>query len=157
MSEPAATGLTLGSRAPDFSVPDQYGAPTDLSALLDRPLLLVFFPFAFSGTCTDEIRGLSAQFGRYKRDGLAVAAMSCDPMFSLKAWSQELEVAFPLLSDFWPHGEVARAYGVFDEQVGMALRGTFLIGTDAVVRKVLINGPGQARDLAAFTAGWDSA
>ncbi|MBY8853954.1 redoxin domain-containing protein, partial [Saccharothrix sp. MB29] len=67
-----------------------------------------------------------------------------DTPFSLKAWSAEQGYGFPLLSDFWPHGEVARAYGVFDEKSGMAVRGTFLVDVAGVVRYAEVNGADAA-------------
>jgi alkyl hydroperoxide reductase subunit AhpC len=77
-------------------------------------------------------------------------AVSCDPMFSLRAWAEQEGYGFPLLSDFWPHGEVARAYGVFDSDRGMAVRGSFLVDTEGVLRWSVVNAPGEARDLSAY-------
>jgi len=75
------------------------------------------------------------------------------PTFSLKAWSQAENYQFPLLSDFWPHGETAKAYGVFNETAGMAVRGTFLVDKEGVVRFAEVNQPGEARD----QEGWKKA
>ena len=76
--------------------------------------------------------------------------VSCDPMHSLRAWAAAEKYEFPLLSDFWPHGEVARSYGVFNEKTGFAIRGTFLVDTSGVLRWSVVNGPGEARPLAAY-------
>ena len=67
-------------------------------------------------------------------------------VFALRGWADLEGYFFPLLSDFWPHGEVARAYGVFHESGGMATRGTFLVDTDGVIRWTLVNPPGENRD-----------
>ena len=77
-------------------------------------------------------------------------AVSTDPMQSLAACADGAGIHFPLLSDFWPHGEVARAYGVFHEAAGMANRGTFLIDVNGVVTFAEVNGPGEPRDQAAW-------
>lgn len=142
-----------GSPAPSFVLPDQFSAPTHLNELLlDGPVLVVFFPFAFSGLCTtelDEVRDLADEF---ERAGLQVVAISCDPMFALRAWADERSYDFPLLSDFWPHGEVSREYGVLDERAGHPVRGTFVIDTDGTVRRSLVNEAGRPRDLLGFAA-----
>ena len=147
MSEP----VTVGASAPDFTLKDQFGQETSLRDLrAERAVLLVFYPFAFSGICTGELCSVRDDLTRFSNDRVQTVAISCDPMFSLKAWGDQEGYDFPLLTDFWPHGQVAQAYGVFDEAAGMAIRGTFLIGTDGTVRWSLVNGPGEARDLASF-------
>ena len=77
-------------------------------------------------------------------------AVSCDPMFSLRAFADQEGYFFPLLSDFWPHGEVAKAYGVFNEDAGMAIRGTFLVDRDGKIAWSLVNAPGERRDFAGY-------
>ena len=147
MSEP----VTVGASAPDFTLKDQFGQETSLRDLrAERAVLLVFYPFAFSGICTGVLCSVRDDHTRFSNDRVQTVAISCDPMFSLKAWADQEGYDFPLLSDFWPHGQVAQAYGVFDEAAGMDIRGTFLIGTDGTVRWSLVNGPGEARDLASF-------
>ena len=90
----------------------------------------MFYPFAFSGTCTAELCQIRDDLGSFENDDVQVLAISTDTAQSLKAWSLAQGYTFPLLSDFWPHGEVARAYGVFNEALGCAMRGTFVIGKD---------------------------
>ena len=85
-------------------------------------------------------------------DDLQVVCISCDPMFALRAWADAQGYFFPLLSDYWPHGEVTRAYGVLNEATGAPIRGTFLIGRDGIVRWTLVNGPGERRDFGGFPA-----
>jgi peroxiredoxin len=116
-----------------------------LSSLLGtKPVLLVFYPFAFSGICTGELCQLRDDFSSF--EGVQVLGVSVDTPFSLKKWAEQEGYQFPLLSDFWPHGEVAKAYGVFNETAGMANRGTFLIDKEGVVRFAEVNQPGEARD-----------
>jgi peroxiredoxin len=147
-----ADSPAVGSVAPDFSLRDQHGATTSLSALRGRAALVVFYPFAFSGVCTGELTGLRDVLDSFCNDAVQLLAVSCDPVFSLRAWADEQGFEFPLLSDFWPHGAVASAYGVFDEGAGRADRGTFLVDASGVVRWSVVYDPGQARDLDAYRA-----
>ncbi|WP_226346100.1 peroxiredoxin [Agilicoccus flavus] len=144
---------TVGDRLPEFALPDQYGKTVTLSGLRDgRGVLVVFVPFAFSGICTGELEEIRDDLGSYQNEHVQVVAVSCDPMFSLRAWDDREGFFFPLLSDFWPHGKVARQYGVFDEARGFAHRGTFFCDPDGVTRWSLVNEPGQARDFSGFHA-----
>jgi peroxiredoxin len=144
--------VAVGSPAPDFTLPDQHGAPTSLSSLRGRAALVVFYPFAFSGICTGELTDLREHVTDFQNDDVQLLAVSCDPVHALRAWSEDEAFGFPLLSDFWPHGAVASAYGVFDEMLGRADRGTFLVDRAGVVRWSVLNHPGQARDLDAYRA-----
>ncbi|PKV90894.1 peroxiredoxin [Amycolatopsis echigonensis] len=146
--------VEVGSQAPDFTLNDYNKQPVTLSQFKgDKPVLLVFYPFAFSGICTGELCQLRDEFGDYDGKGVQVLGVSVDTPFSLKAWAEHEGYQFPLLSDFWPHGEVAQKYGVFNDQAGLAVRGTFLIDTEGVVRFAEVNAPGEARD----QAGWKKA
>lgn len=141
------TSPAVGTTAPDFTLKDQFGADTTLSELVkEKPVLLVFYPFAFSGICTGELCSIRDEFPRFEDASVQVVAISCDPMFTLKAWSEAEGFDFPLVSDFWPHGEVASRYGVFNDSNGFAIRGTFLVDSQMTVRWSLVNGPGEARD-----------
>ncbi|MCG3756535.1 MULTISPECIES: peroxiredoxin [unclassified Amycolatopsis] len=146
--------VEVGSQAPDFTLNDYNKQPVTLSQFKgDKPVLLVFYPFAFSGICTGELCQLRDEFGDYDGKGVQVLGVSVDTPFSLKAWAEVEGYQFPLLSDFWPHGEVAQKYGVFNDQAGLAVRGTFLIDTEGVVRFAEVNAPGEARD----QSGWKKA
>src|ERR1700712_14687 len=137
--------LSVGDSAPEFSLPDQDKQVVSLAELRGTPTLLVFYPFAFSGICTGELCQLRDELSTYSDAGVRVVAISTDPVFSLKAFREKEGFDFPLLSDFWPHGEVARAYGVFNEKAGMALRGTFLIDAGGTVAFAEANQPGDPR------------
>ena len=139
--------LSVGDPAPDFTLRDQNGADTSLADLrAERAVLLVFYPFAFSGVCTSELREIRDELERFESPSVTTVAISCDPMFSLRAWADREGYFFPLLSDFWPHGDVARSYGVFDEGAGRAGRGTFLVGPDGRIAWSLVNPAGERRD-----------
>ena len=141
----------VGSQAPDFTVKDQNNQEVTLSSFRgERSVLLVFYPFAFSGLCTGELCAVRDDLGDFQNDDVQILAVSVDHPFALKAWSDAQGFAFPLLSDFWPHGAVAKAYGVFHDAAGMAVRGTFLVDKAGIVRFAEVNGPGQPRD----QSGW---
>ncbi len=147
------TPLTVGEAAAAFSLTDQHGRAVSLADYAGRKhVVLVFYPFAFSGICTGELREIRDRLEDFEGEDIQVLAVSCDSMYSLRAWADLEGHFFPLLSDFWPHGDVARAYGVFSEGDGAAARGTFLIDKEGVVRWTLVNGRGEARDFSGYRA-----
>jgi len=145
------TGLNVGQVAPDFTLKDQHGKPVSLSSYKGKKnVLVVFYPFAFSGICTSELCEIRDDLGAFESDDVQVLAVSCDHMFTQRAWSDAQGYFFPVLSDFWPHGETAQAYGVFQQTSGAPMRGTFLIDRDGVVRWTLVNGTSQKRDFGGY-------
>ena len=141
----------VGQPAPDFTLRNQHGEAVRLSdARGERHVALVFYPFAFSGTCTGELCEIRDNLAMFETANVQVVGVSCDPMHSLRAFAEAEKYTFPLLSDFWPHGAVAQQYGVFHEKAGMAVRGTFLVDTGGVLRWSVVNGPGEARPLSAY-------
>src|SRR3954451_5021389 len=142
--------VSEGDTAPEFSLPDQDKQVVTLSELRGSPVLLVFYPFAFSGLCTGELCQLREELAAYTDAGVRVLALSTDPVFSLKAFREKEGFEFPLLSDFWPHRATAQAYGVLNEKAGMALRRTFLVDADGTVAFAEVNQPGDARE----QSGW---
>ena len=146
--------VEVGATAPDFRLTSADREAVALSDFRgDRAVLLVFYPFAFSRLCTAELCTLRDDLDVFQNERVQVLAISADPVPALKAYADAQGYEFPLLSDFWPHGEVARAYDTFNEPSGMANRGTFLIGGDGVVTFAERNGPGEPRD----QAGWKRA
>jgi peroxiredoxin len=148
MTHPVPEGAT----APDFSLRDQHGVPTVLSELRGRPVLLVFYPLAFSGVCAGELADLKRHHAEFAALDTTVLAVSVDSVFALRTWSDAEEFPFPLLSDFWPHGGVADRYGVFDADRGVARRGTFLIDAGGTVRWSVLTGPAEPRDVREYLA-----
>jgi mycoredoxin-dependent peroxiredoxin len=138
----------VGDPAPDFTLRDQYGQQVTLSqAVQDKHALLVFFPFAFSGICAGELLEIQLNIDRFSNEHVQVYGICCDGAPAIKAWAAHEGYRFPLLSDFWPHGQVARAYGVLHEESGMPVRGTFLVDPRMTVRWALVFGPGEQRDI----------
>ena len=147
----APTPLGVGAVAPDFTLTDQHGKQVSLSTFREvKNVVVVFFPFAFSGICTSELCEIRDNLGAFESDDVEVLAVSCDHMFTQRAWSDAQGYFFPVLSDFWPHGAAAQAYGVFRQSNGSALRGTFLIDREGVVRWTLVNGPSEKRDFSGY-------
>ncbi|MFT4087727.1 MAG: peroxiredoxin [Gordonia sp. (in: high G+C Gram-positive bacteria)] len=136
----------VGSPAPDFTLRDQNNQAVSLSALRAASnVLLVFVPLAFTGTCESELGYLRDHLPQFENESLRTVAVSVGAPPTHKVWSSAQGFLFPILSDFWPHGEVARSYGVFDDERGFANRGTFLIDRDGVVRFSAMVGPGEMR------------
>jgi peroxiredoxin len=144
--------VEVGDRAPDFELRDQHGTPVRLSSFRGRRnVVLVFYPLAFSGVCSSELRAIRDEFPEANRDDVELLTVSVDSTFTHRTWADAEHFTFGLLSDFWPHGEVARRYGVFDPDRGVAVRGTFIIDQDGVVRWKVVNPIPQARDLTEYS------
>ena len=139
--------LAVGSSAPDFALKDQNNQLVRLRDFHDRKaVLLVFYPLTFTGTCQGELTGIRDNLGRYANDEVQVLAVSVDSVYSHKIWSLQEGFEFPLLADFWPHGEVAQRYEVFNAERGIANRGTFIIDKAGIVRFAEELAPNQTRD-----------
>jgi peroxiredoxin len=145
--------LEIGNPAPDFTLKNQFGEDVTLSSFKGKKnVVIVFYPFAFSGICTGELCSLRDDLGAYQNENSELLAISCDPMYSLKAFGEAEGYKFSLLADFWPHGDVASAYGVFNTDRGMAIRGTFVVDKEGILRWQVVNGPGDARNAADYKA-----
>lgn len=140
--------VEIGDEAPDFELTDQHLRPVRLSDHRGRKVVaLLFFTGAFSPVCVGEMCGVRDRLPAFQNDEVQVLAVSVDGPFALRAFADQEGLDFPLLSDMWPHGEVARRYGCFDDRMGVATRGTFLIDRGGVVRWVAIGSPDTPRDL----------
>jgi len=138
--------LSLGTAAPDFELSDQNGNKVLLSSFKGKKnVVLLFIPFAFTGTCTGELCAMRDDLAAFQNDNVELLALSCDSMFTQRIWAEKEGYNFPVLADFWPHGAVAQAYGIFDDARGCALRGTFVIDKEGIIRWSVVNGLGDAR------------
>lgn len=138
--------------APDFDLANQFGEHVRLSDFRGKSAVaLVFFPLAFSSTCTTELCELRDNLSLFKTDRVQLIGISVDSKATLRAFAEAEGYDFPLLADFWPHGDVAKEYGVFLEEKGFANRATFLIDVDGVIRASFVTAPGQARSLDEYT------
>ncbi|MCT2590254.1 peroxiredoxin [Streptomyces sp. N2-109] len=149
--------LEAGVKAPDFSLRNEHGESVSLSAYAGRKnVVLLFFPFAFTPVCSGELSALRDELPHFVNDEVQLLAVSNDSAASLRVFAEQEAFGYPLLSDFWPHGEVSRAYGVFDEDKGCAVRGTFVIDKEGVVRWTVVNGLPDARDLNDYVKALES-
>ena len=137
--------VEVGQVAPEFTLKDQNGNEVALSDYRGKTVVLMFYPFAFTGICTRELCAIRDEAADFVNDKVQTISVSCDSQFTLKNFADTESFTHPLLSDFWPHGEVAKQYGVFLEDRGMAIRGTFIIDPEGVVRWKVENMPGDAR------------
>jgi peroxiredoxin len=139
--------IEVGTPAPDFTLRDQNNQEVSLSDYRgDKVVLLVFYPLAFSRICQGELCEIRDNLNDYVNEDVQVLTVSVDSFFAHKVWAEQEGYRFPLLSDFWPHGEVARRYGAFNEPFGTAFRGTFVIDREGIVRFAEIQQPGESRD-----------
>jgi mycoredoxin-dependent peroxiredoxin len=140
--------ITLGSAAPDFELSDQHGNKVSLASFKGKKnVVLLFYPFSFTGTCTGELCAMRDDLAAFQNDNVQVLAVSCDSMFTQRIFAEKEGYEFPVLADFWPHGAVAKSYGIFDDVRGCSLRGTYVIDKEGIVRWQIVNGLGDARNL----------
>jgi mycoredoxin-dependent peroxiredoxin len=126
--------VRTGDRAPEFDLEVKKGERVRLSDFRGRSnVLLVFHPFAFTTVCEDEARDLQENLESFRNAQTEIVLVSCDPSPARRAWKRELGAEYTFASDFWPHGEAAKAYGVFNESNGAPHRGTFLIDKEGNV------------------------
>ena len=140
--------LIIGDAAPEFSLINQFGETVSLSDFKGkRPVVVVFYPLSFSGICTGELCELRDNFAAFEAEGIELLAISVDSKFVQKKFAEQEGYEFSVLADFWPHGEVAQAYGVFLEESGISNRATFVINSDGILVAKFVTAPGQARSL----------
>ena len=138
----------IGGKAPDFQLLNQFGETVSLSEFHGKKAVaLVFFPLAFSATCTGELCELRDNIELFVTSEVELIAVSVDSKATLRAWAEVEGYQFALLADFWPHGELAQRYGVFLEEKGFANRATFLIDAGGIIRARFVTEPGQPRSL----------
>jgi peroxiredoxin len=144
--------VEVGQEAPDFTLPSGSGEKVTLSDFRgSKNVVLMFYPFAFTGTCTGELCAIRDRYADFVNDDSIVLSVSCDSPHTLRVFAEQESLSHPMLSDFWPHGAVSQAYGAFLEDKGFATRASFVIDKDGVVRWSVINGPGEARSADDYT------
>jgi mycoredoxin-dependent peroxiredoxin len=139
--------LAVGTEAPEFTLRDQNHQKVSLSDYRqNKDVLLVFFPLAFTGICQGELDRVRDYLPDFENDDIQTLAISVGPPPTHKIWAANNGYMFPLLSDFWPHGAVSQAYGVFNEGTGFPNRGTFVVDRSGVIRFAEMKQPGEPRD-----------
>lgn len=143
--------LIIGDQAPDFSLVNQFGETVTLSEFQGKKnVVVVFYPLSFSGICTGELCELRDNFAQFDRSDVELLAISVDSKFVQKKFAEEEGYKFSVLADFWPHGAVASAYGVFLEDSGIANRATFVINKEGTLVAKFVTAPGQARSIGEY-------
>ena len=143
----------IGQPAPEFTLKDQNGNDVSLADFRGKKAVaLVFYPFTFTGVCEGELCRIRDDYSQFEEAGVQVLAVSCDSRHAQRIWAEQQGFNFPVLSDFWPHGAVAKAYGVFNEELGCAIRATFVIDRDGnVVDEFRTDSLGTAREADRYT------
>lgn len=145
--------IEVGDEAPDFELLDHQRNPVRLSSFRGaKNVAVVFYPLAFTGVCQGELCALRDSIADFSSEDVQTLAISVDSGAVHARWAAEQGYTFPLLADFWPHGAVARSYGVLDEELGLALRGTFIIDKQGTVAYKVVNAIPDARDLDDYRA-----
>lgn len=143
--------VEVGQPAPDFTLKDQNNEEVTLSSFRGhKNVVLLFYPLTFTGVCQGELCAIRDELPSFVNDDTVTLAVSVDTPFAHKVWAQQQGYEFPLLADFWPHGAVAEAFGVFNAEKGFALRGTFIIDKEGIVRWTVVHPVGEARDHAEY-------
>jgi mycoredoxin-dependent peroxiredoxin len=148
----ASETLGPGQAAPDFMARNQHGELLTMIGLRGAPAVIIFYPWAFSSICRDELGAIRDDHEQFVAQSARVLAVSCDAMYTLRAYADAEGIPFDLLSDHWPHGAIAQAFGVFDEQAGCARRGTFVLDSAGLIRWQQVNQINEPRELAAVLA-----
>jgi mycoredoxin-dependent peroxiredoxin len=144
--------LALGQQAPSFTARNQHGELLTVSSLRGASAVIIFYPWAFSSICRSELAAIRDDHESFAALGSRVLAVSCDAMYTLRAYADTEGISFDLLSDHWPHGEIAQAYGVFDELAGCARRGTFVLDSAGTIRWQQVNQINEPREITAVLA-----
>lgn len=127
-----------GDLAPDFTLRDQFGEEVRLSSYRGKKhVLLAFVPEAWAPVCTAQVASFKKEESAFDLADTQVLVLSCDTRSSQKAWAEDLKLHFPVLSDFWPHGDIARRYGVLRDD-GVSEQALFLIDKQGKVRAVQV-------------------
>ena len=144
--------IEIGQQAPDFRLKDQEKNEVSLTDFSGKRVVLAFHPFAFTGICETELCALRDEMSDFEQLGATTLVISTDSVATHAEWAKQQGFGFRYLSDFWPHGETAKAYGVFNEKAGAANRATFIIDEQGKVvhADVQTEIPGEARDVASY-------
>jgi mycoredoxin-dependent peroxiredoxin len=144
--------LQIGDEAPDFTLIDHTGEAVTLSELRGRPVVLVFYPAAFTGRCTGELCSIRDELAEFEGADAEVLGISVDTAASLGVFAAQEGLTFRLLSDFWPHGSVAQAYDAFLPERGVATRATYVIDRQGRIADHFRVATSESRDLDAYRA-----
>jgi len=139
--------VDVGDEAPDFTLQDQDGNAVTLASFRgEKNVVVVFYPLSFTGVCTSELCAIRDSIADFDSADVQTLAISVDSGPTHKQFAEAQGYTFPLLADFWPHGEVAESYGIFEGDIGLATRGTFIIDKAGKIAYKVVNAIPDARD-----------
>jgi peroxiredoxin (alkyl hydroperoxide reductase subunit C) len=137
----------VGQPAPDFKLKDQNNNDVSLADLKGSKAIIAFIPFPYTGNCDTEACALRDDYSSLSADGSKVVIITAHARPNNTQWAQQNNIPFPVLADYWPHGAVAQAYGCFNDAVGVAMRASYVLDKDGIVRQIIQSeGLGQVRD-----------
>ncbi len=143
---------TIGQKAPTFSLLDQSGTAVSNQTLAGKKALIVFIPFPFTGVCEGELCSIKDSYAALEKLDAKIVAVTCDTRFANGAWAKEMGINYPILSDYWPHGAVSQAFGCFNPDLGCAMRATYVLDAEGVVRSIIESGSlKEARSFESYT------
>jgi len=127
-------GLRVGDKAPDFTLKDQHNKEFHLSEFRSKKVLLSFHPLAWTGVCAKQMKSLEKNYDRFEELNAIPVGVSVDTVPTKHAWAKELGIKKTrLLADFWPHGKVAKMYGIFREGDGFSERANIIVDEDGKI------------------------
>ncbi len=131
--------ISIGDTAPNFTLKDNRGSMVSLNDYKGKRVLLSWHPLAWTAVCADQMKSLETNYARFESLGTIPLGLSIDPVPSKNAWAKELKIAtLKLPSDFWPHGEVAKTYGLFRELEGFSERANVIIDENGKVQWIKV-------------------
>ena len=143
--------LAVGTPAPDFTLVSQDREKVSPETLRGKRTMIVFMPYPFTSTCDGEMCDIRDNWSNYQGLDTNVVVITCHPGSTNRVWANQNGYQFPILADYWPHGEVSRAYDSFDEQYGYSKRTTYILDAEGIIRDVIASDVlGEARDYASY-------
>jgi peroxiredoxin (alkyl hydroperoxide reductase subunit C) len=150
--------LAVGALAPPFTLHSQNREEISLDGLKGKPSMMVFMPYPHTPTCESEACEIRDNWASFETLGAKVVMITTHAIPTNRSWAEAQGFQFPILSDYWPHGEVSRAYETFDETFGYAKRTTYVLDAEGVIREVIASDQlREARPFADYLPALESA
>lgn len=131
--------LNIGDFAPDFSLMDQENNTFKLSEFKGKKVLLSFHPLAWTSVCKKQMKSLDSNFDKFAAANVIPVGISVDPIPTKEAWAKDIGLKnLRILADFWPHGDIAKLYGIFRNVEGFSERANILINEDGKIELIKI-------------------
>ncbi len=143
--------LNVGTPAPDFTLVSHEREKVSPETLRGKRSMIVFMPYPFTSTCDSEMCDIRDTWSTYQGLDTNVVVITCHPGSTNRVWASQNGYQFPILADYWPHGEVSRLYDSFDEKYGYSKRTTYILDSEGIIRDVFASDVlGEARDYSLY-------